>query len=163
MPCIHIIHHLSHVYPTFYRSSSSNDVNFALFLIDSSSFLSSSALDFTALFPFAAPFLALSSSVSGLPSPGGGSQVTSPVLAASSRFRWPSSPARPRTPAMTCIHLKLCVERLALSYAFRSCSSSGTYLSSFAGIGYVTQVGSASVSITPIVGMLLSPHSCNKT
>lgn len=40
---------------------------------------------------------------------------------------------------------------------------SATYLSSFAGIGYVTQVGSALVSITPIVGMLFRAHSWSRT
>jgi hypothetical protein len=39
----------------------------------------------------------------------------------------------------------------------------GAYLSSLAGMGYVTHVGSALVSMTPIVGMLLSAHSCSKT
>lgn len=38
-----------------------------------------------------------------------------------------------------------------------------SHLSSFAGIGYVTHVGSAFVSMTPMVGMLLSAHSCSRT
>lgn len=38
----------------------------------------------------------------------------------------------------------------------------GTHESSFAGMGYVTQVGLTSVSTIPIVGTPASPHSCRQ-
>lgn len=108
---------------------------------------------------FSAAALARLSAVTGSPRSGGGSQVTMPSLAASRRFLWPSSPARPRTPAMSWIHRRLSNHQ----HTYRNeGGKKQTNLSSLAGIGYVTQVGSASVSITPIVGILCSPHSCNK-
>src|SRR5437868_2317530 len=65
-----------------------------------------------------------------------------PCSASANLILCPSSPARPKTPAISITHRKL---------------------SSFAGMGYVTQLGSASVSMMPIVGTVYSPHSCRQT
>lgn len=71
-----------------------------------------------------------------------GLYVISPSFAFSNLRICPSSPARPNTPAMTCTHRKL---------------------SSLAGIGYVTHVGLASVSMMPMVGMAFIAHSWSST
>lgn len=52
-------------------------------------------------------FASFSSFVTGGPRSGVGVQVTLPVLAASNLLLFPSSPARPRIPAISCTHRKL--------------------------------------------------------
>lgn len=71
-----------------------------------------------------------------------GVYVTIPSFAFSLLIACPSCAALPSTPAITWTHLRL---------------------SSLAGIGYVTQVGFASVSMMPIVGMAFNEHSCSIT
>jgi hypothetical protein len=56
---------------------------------------------------FPASVLLLSTSVLGIVKPCAGRYVISPLAAASRRCFWPVSPARPRTPAMTCMQRRL--------------------------------------------------------
>ena len=52
---------------------------------------------------------------------------------------------------------------VVLTAGNKSYGSLPSHLSSLAGMGYVTQVGSALVSMTPMVGILFSAHSWSKT